>query len=642
MCGIVAMISSSAPVDGQALRRATATLHHRGPDGQGIWLDPSGRVGLGHARLSIIDLAGGAQPLANEDESVRAVVNGELYDFERQRAELEARGHRFRTGSDSEVLVHLYEEHGVRCVERLRGEVAFVLWDAHSRLLLCGRDRFGIKPLYYWDDGERLILASEAKALFAAGVGAAWDVESFHMAASMGGTAPDRTLFAGVRQVPAGHYLLATPRHRSVVRYWDFDLPRADAPPDARSDEDHAAELRAELDEAVRLRLRADVPVAVYLSGGLDSCSLLGFAARYATSPPRAFTIAFDHPAYDELAIATEMAARAGAELTPVPVSDADLADDFGRAVVHAETPLNNTNGVAKFRLSRAVRDAGYKVVLTGEGSDEILAGYPHFRRDLLLEGRSGPDAGVADRRLAELSEQNTISRGILMPDGDGLSLRSVRALLGGFAPTWMEALSTAAAKLRGLLSREVLSAYGQRDAYALFAGTLDVTQLEGRDRVHQALYLWGKSVLPNFILCVLGDRMEMAHSIEGRVPFLDHHVAELALHMPVGQKIRGTVEKYVLREAARPFLTETVYRRQKHPFLAPPASTTPGTRLHDLMQDTLRAVLPRQSLYNEDAVLALLERLPTMDGATRAALDPVLLAILSVALLQESFGLAA
>src|SRR5580704_11935669 len=210
MCGIVAIFSSSAPVDPAALRRATASLHHRGPDGRREWVDPSGRVGLAHTRLSIIDLEGGAQPLTNEDESVHAVVNGELYDFERQRAELEARGHRFRTRSDSEVLVHLYEEYGPRCVDHLRGEVAFVLWDARSRLLLAGRDRFGIKPLYYADDGKRLVLASEAKALFAAGVPAAWDPESVYQTISVGGPSQDRSLFADVRQLPAGHYLIAT------------------------------------------------------------------------------------------------------------------------------------------------------------------------------------------------------------------------------------------------------------------------------------------------------------------------------------------------------------------------------------------------------------------------------------------------
>lgn len=641
MCGVVAFFSSSAPVDPGALHRAAASLHHRGPDGRGHWVDPSGRVALGHVRLSIIDLYGGAQPLANEDESIHAVVNGELYDFERQRAELEARGHVFRTRSDSEILLHLYEEYGARCVDHLRGEIAFVLWDARSQVLLAGRDRFGIKPLYYFDDGERLVLASEAKALFAAGVPAAWDHESMFQAASVGGPAQDRSLFAGVRQLPAGHYLVATARHRNVVRYWDFDFPLAGAAPDARSDADHAAALREALDEAIRLRLRADVPVAFYLSGGLDSCSLLGLAARHGSRTPRAFTIAFDNPAYDELPIAREMAAHVGAELTPVPVSDDAIAEDFGRAVLHAETVFNNTNGVAKFRLSRAVRDAGYKVVLTGEGADEILAGYPHFRRDMLLYNRAGQDPAVVEK-LGELSAQNAISRGILMPDGDGLSLRSVRALLGGFAPTWIEAMSTTAAKGRGLLSRDLLATFGERDPYAIFTNTLDASRLQGRDPVHQAQYLWAKSVLPMFILCVLGDRMEMAHSIEGRVPFLDHHVAELAVRTPVHQKIRGMVEKHVLREAARPVLTETVYRRQKHPFFAPPATTTPGTRMYELAQDTLRSATPAVPFYDPGAVAALLDRIPAMDAAARSALDPVVVSMLSVALLQRGFGLSA
>jgi asparagine synthase (glutamine-hydrolysing) len=642
MCGIVAIFSSSLRVDAGELQRATASLRHRGPDGDGHWLDPSGRVGLGHTRLGIIDLVGGAQPLANEDGTIHAVVNGELYDFERQRDELTARGHRFRTGSDSEVLVHLYEEYGARCVDHLRGEVAFVLWDQKNRRLLAGRDRFGIKPLYYADDGSRVVVASEAKALFAAGVRPAWDAESVYQAASAGGPASDRSLFAAVRQLPAGHFLLATEGHRNVVRYWDFDFPLAGAPADPRSDAEHAAALREALEEAIRLRLRADVPVAFYLSGGLDSCSLLGLAAPLLAAPPRAFTLSFENPAYDELPVAQEMAAHVGAELTSVPVTDELIADDFVRSVAHAETVFNNLNGVAKFRLSRAVRDAGYKVVLTGEGADEILAGYPHFRRDMLLYSRAGQDPAVVERLLGQLSAQNAISNGLLMPDGGGLSLDRVRGLLDGFAPTWMEALATAGAKMRGLLSGDLLSAFGQRDPYAMFTDTLDASRLVRRDPVHQAQYLWAKSVLPMFILCVLGDRMEMAHSVEGRVPFLDHHVVELAVRTPVHQKIRGMVEKHVLREAARPVLTETVYRRQKHPFLSPPATTTPGTRLYQMTQDTLRSALRHVPFYDADAVVALLDALPGMDVARRTALDPVIVSMLSVAALQETFHLTA
>jgi asparagine synthase (glutamine-hydrolysing) len=259
----------------------------------------------------------------------------------------------------------------------------------------------------------------------------------------------------------------------------------------------------------------------------------------------------------------------------------------------------------------------------------------------MLLHHRAGQDPAVVERLLGQLSGQNAISRGLLMPDGEGLSLRSVRTLLGGFAPTWMEAMSTAAAKGRALLSRDLLAKYGGRDPYVMFTSTLDASKVVGRDPVHQAQYLWAKSVLPMFILCVLGDRMEMAHSIEGRVPFLDHRVAEIAVRTPVHQKIRGTLEKHVLREAARPVLTETVYRRQKHPFFAPPATMTPGTRLYALTQDTLRSSARTTPFYDATAVVGLLDRIPAMDAATRTALDPVVVSMLSIAHLQKGFGLA-
>jgi asparagine synthase (glutamine-hydrolysing) len=323
-----------------------------------------------------------------------------------------------------------------------------------------------------------------------------------------------------------------------------------------------------------------------------------------------------------------------------VPVTADDIAADFASAVLHAETLFNNPHGVAKFRLSRAVRDVGYKVVLTGEGADEILAGYPHFRRDLLLYEAKGA-AGDVERRLAELAGRNAISRGILMPDGEALPLGRMRTLLGGAAPTWMEAFATAGAKIRPLLSRDVLASYGQRDPYLVLAGLFDADRLEGRHPVHQAQYLWAKTALQQYILCVLGDRMEMAHSVEGRVPFLDHRVVELAVSMPVHLKIRGTVEKHVLREAARPVLTETVYRRQKHPFFAPPATTTPGTRLYEMAQDVVRSVIPRVPFYDARAVAGLLDKLPMMDEGARSAVDPVVVSMLSVALLHEGFALA-
>ncbi|HEY2773249.1 MAG TPA: asparagine synthase (glutamine-hydrolyzing) [Candidatus Binatia bacterium] len=638
MCGIVAILSDGEPVDAGSVERATRALHHRGPDARHCWIDEEARIGLGHARLSIIDLSTGDQPLANEDATIHAVVNGELYDFERIRRELEDKGHRFATRSDSEILLHLYEDLGLGCMEHLRGEFAFVLWDSRRRILVAGRDRFGIKPLFYAQRGGKLLFASEAKALFAAGVPARWDHESFFDANSLVVPRQDRTLFASVRQVPPGHLLVASGSRVEIQRYWDFDYPLADAV-DERSDAECAELLRDALDEAVRLRLRADVPVGCYLSGGIDSCAVLGLASRHRIKPIRTFTLRFDRAEYDEGPIAREMADKVGAEFQPIALAQADLAEHFADAIWHGETLCLNAHGVAKFVLSRAVREAGYKVVLTGEGSDEILGGYPPFRRDMLLYDSAGQEPQVVARLLAELDSANPLSHGLLLPDGNSLPAGRVKTALG-FVPSWMEAYGSTGRKMHALFSDQYLRLMAGRDSFGGLIDHIDVAgQLAGRSPVHQSLYLWAKTQLVNYVLTMLGDRMEMAHSVEGRVPFLDHHVVELVRSLPVRQKIRGTVEKYVLREAARPVLTETVYARHKHPFTSPPVALAPDGKLHELLQETLRGqALESLPFYDRGKVVGLLDRLPAMSVAERTAIDPALMMLLSACTIQQRF----
>src|SRR5262245_41525714 len=642
MCGIVAIYHPNGHVSTDTLRRATETLHHRGPDGRRHWIAEHGRVGLGHTRLSIIDLVTGDQPIASEDELRHIVVNGEFYDFERIQCELGRAGHRLRTRSDSELALHLYEDLGPHCLHQLRGEYAFVLWDEPQQRLFAARDRFGIKPLFYaWYQGA-LYLASEVKALFAAGVPARWNREGLYNSAIFGGQ-PTDTLYEGVSQLPPGCYLIAGPNGLQIHRYWDFDYPLAKDWQPTRSDQDWAEEFRVVLENAVRLRLRADVPVGCYLSGGLDSCTVLGMAARHAAEPIRAFTLAFDLPAYDEEAIAREMAARANAQFCPIPIRQADLADDFADATWHSETLCINAHCVAKFALSRAVRDAGYKVVLTGEGSDEILAGYPHFRRDMLLYDNQGQDPAVVRTLLDQLDRNNQVSRGLLLPDGEAASLAQVQRALG-FAPTWMEAAAGRMFKMQAIWADDFQAEFAGQEAYHGLLGSLDLQgQLVGRAPVNQALYLWAKTLLPGYILTVLGDRMEMAHSIEGRVPFLDHEVVELICSMPVEQKIRGMTEKYVLREAARPVLTDTVYQRQKHPFLSPPATLNPKDRLHEMVQDTLRGQGIRYVPFVDQArVVRMLDGLPNLDPGEQVSIDQILMVLLSASVLGERFALAA
>ncbi len=642
MCGIVGIYSHREQVSPETLQRATRSMYHRGPDGQRQWISADHRIGLGHARLSIIDLTTGDQPIHSEDGRTHIIVNGEFYEYEAIQRELKSRGHRLSTRSDSEIALHLWEELGPQCMHQLRGEFALILWDEKQHCLFAARDRFGIKPLFYAWHKDALYVASEVKALFAAGVPARWDEESVYHAVAFAGHQM-RTLYDGVYQVPPGHHLLATDRHFQINCYWDFNYPAASVTAPNRSSEDYAAQFRHELEEAVRIRLRADVPVGVYLSGGLDSCAVLGLAARHHPEPIRAFTLTFEQAEYDEGPIAREMAALTGAEFHTIPIGQRHLAENFADAIAQAECACVNAHGVAKFLLSKAVRDAGYKVVITGEGSDEILGGYAHFRRDMLLYNREGQNPEEIKQLLTWLDEHNTVSRGLLLPDGDVGNLESVKRVLG-YVPSWMETFSSRAMKMQPLLDRDFAHRFEGCEPYRPLLADIDVeSRLKGRDPIHQSLYLWGKSVLPGYILTMLGDRMEMAHSIEGRLPFLDHKVVECVCSQPVSMKIRGMTEKYVLREAVRDVVTDTVYRRQKHPFLSPPATLTPDETFHDFVQDTLRGpVMAAVPFFNQKAVVSLLDRLPEMDVGARVANDQVLMLLMSICVLQERFGLAA
>ena len=640
MCGIVAAVSKSGGILAEDVRRATRRLQHRGPDAQHVWVSPDGRAALGHARLSIIDLDTGNQPIANEDERLHLVINGELYDFERIRRTLEDNGHVFRTRTDSEIALHLYEDLGTRALHRLRGEFALAMWDARDRQLFAARDRFGIKPLYYAIHDGVFYLASEVKALAALGVPLRWNRDALfdiHFVAHP----PDSTLFAGIHQVPPGCCLLTDGDHVRILPYWDWDYPRQDEVDSGRTSDEWVERLRTVFEDAVRVRLRADVPVACYLSGGLDSCAVLGVASRLSPTPLRAFTLSFDHADYDEVDIAKAQAERSGAEFCRVDVRSDDLADHFADAIYHAERPFINGHAIAKFLLSRAVRDAGIKVVLTGEGSDETFAGYPHFRRDHLLHGANAYSPEERTQLLRQLDEANRASAGTLLPQGTTM-LDSVQRVLG-FVPAHLESWAQIGHGLLRIARDEFVAAYAGRDTFRILLNSLDVErQLAGRDAVNQSLYIWARTMLPGYILGNLGDRMEMAHSVEGRLPFLDHFVVEEAARMPVSMKIRGMTEKFVLREAARPVLIDAVYGRQKHPFMTPPATLQPNGRLYAFMQDTLRGrLLDGPGIYDRAKVLAVLDAVPSMDHAARGRADALLMWLTSVCLLSERLGLS-
>lgn len=634
MCGIVALFSPGKPIARESLARATERLDHRGPDDRHHWTAPHGRVGLGHTRLSIIDLVTGAQPIASEDGRLRIVVNGEFYDHERIRRDLEARGHRFSTRSDSEIALHLYEETGAGCLEQLRGEFAFVIWDEEEQTLFAARDRFGIKPLFYARVGGTLYLASEVKALFAAGVPAGWDRESMFQSLFLCAD-QDRSLFKEVRQVPPGHHLTARSESLRLSCYWDINYPRASDETN-QSEEECVEQLRALLGEAVRLRMRADVPVGCYVSGGVDSSSVLGLASAHANGKVAAFTVAFDHPDYDESESARRTAAYAGADFWPVLVTATDSAESFTEAVRQGEMIHYNAHGAARFRLSRAVRRAGYKVVLLGEGADELFAGYDFSRQALLASGgHAGPSKWV--RLLARMMRPRNPTERRIARTSPWLA-RICRVL--DFPPALLDYVAEKFDLLRRLASTDFLQTFPRRDPYREFLKQFDWRgNLFGREPAKQILYLWMKSLFVNYVLA--GERLDMAHAVEGRLPFLDHKLFEFARALPASLLARDGRQKYILREAVKPFVTDEVYRGAKQPFFAPPTTLRVGNPMYELLQDLLRSrVFSSVPFFDQSSVIGLLDELPDMDDATRTAMDPVIFMMASTCVLQDYYGL--
>jgi len=633
MCGIVAIHSPRRPVDNTSLLAGMDALKHRGPDGEGSWRPPHARVGLGHRRLSVIDLHTGAQPIASEDGQVCVVVNGELYDFESIRADLQSKRHMFSTRSDSEILVHLYEEYGTDCVQHLRGEFAFVLWDETRQRLFAARDRFGIKPLFYAEANGALYLASEAKALFAAGVPAAWSHDAVFESLFLC-VGKDQSLFEGVRQLPPGHFLTADDRGISVERYWDADYPRANEVSEVMARPRECIEhVRALLDESIRLRMRADVPVGCLLSGGLDSSSILGFAARHTDRPMRAFTIAFDEPEFDESALAKDTAHFVGAEFESVDAGNTRLAESFADSVVHGEIIQYNAHGTARFLLSRAVQRAGYKVVLAGEGADELFAGYGFCSSAVLSRGTRGSLRGklqLIARMLAPRSDaERSISR------TSPWLVRTSRLL--NLSPQVLAPLAERMSMLQGALAPEFAAAVHRRDPFRqLFDRLQPMDRIRGREPAKQLIYLWMQSIFPGYILAA--DRADMAHGVEVRLPFLDHVLFDFVRRIPVGLLALNGSRKHVLREAAGPAISDAVRTRMKKPLIAPPFTRRKGNRLNDMVEDTLRSgALESLPFLDARATRSLLNH----DGrAGRASVDPILLMAASLCVLHKRFHL--
>lgn len=566
MCGIAGILdrgASPAELD-RRIGRMLAPLRHRGPEDSGRLVHPP--VALGHARLSIVDLAGGHQPIANEDEHLWVVVNGEIFNHLELRRDLEDRGHRFRTRSDSEVLLHLYEEHGPDLLAALNGQFAVALWDARARRLLLARDRLGVRPLFFAESSGVFAFASEIKGLLTEPwVSAELDPRGLHDVLTYWAPLPGHTVFRGIEEVPPGHWMSIEPGgplHRQ--RYWSLDFPPAHA--FGPADEDDAAlGLRERLSTAIRLRLRADVPVGAYLSGGLDSSSVTALARQLGTSALETFSIAFADDRFDERGHQTRMARFLGTRHHLLEVTHQDIGRAFPHVVRHTETPLLRTAPVPMFLLARHVHDHGLKVVLTGEGADEFLGGYDLFKEDAVRRfWARQPDSTWRPRLLTRLYRdvfgdnppQAAMLAGFFRPNltdtgspwySHGLRWRNARRLRRFLLPSWR-------------LDRDPADDL----AHLVPPGLLQWEPLA------RAQHWEITTFLSTYLLPLQADRVAMAHAVESRYPFLDPQVVAFCNQLPARLKLRGLREKRVLRRAVADLLPADILHRPKRPYRAP------------------------------------------------------------------------
>ncbi|MFK7767829.1 MAG: asparagine synthase (glutamine-hydrolyzing) [Mariniblastus sp.] len=640
MCGIFGVFSADQTATLELARAAADRMSHRGPDSSGEWQSDDCRACLSHRRLSLVSPGNGDQPIFNEDKSIVAVVNGEFYEHQKTRWRLESQGHQFRRDCDSEIAVHLYEQHGLDFVEHLIGEFAILIWDGNLSRMIAVRDRFGIKPLVYARNNRNVSFASEAKALLPTQASNEWDLESLFWATSLQYLPQDRTLFAGVRLIPPGHLAIVDASGFRLKKYWDIDYPdeqTATAPISDSDRESAASETGHLLKTAVLQRLDADAPVCFHLSGGLDSSSALGIASFETGQRQHAFTIGFpsEHPnidgderkQYDESSIAIETATFCDAHLHLVQPSERELLETLIPAAGGSEGLAINGHLSAKFLLNREIRRQGFAAAITGEGADETFLGYAHLKMDWWASENISFEP-------SSLIEKNQASVGMMLPHGDSLSLEQLRQQMG-FVPSFLSAKATMGFRIRSLLDDDLIRDWNQnepRDAFGELLGVCSVEgQLNNRTPIHQSAWLWTKLALAGYILKTLGDGTEMACSVEGRLPFLDHRLFEFTKSLSVHQMIKGKTEKNVLRDSVKSYVTDRIYRRTKHPFDAPPVFLNNSKHAFAFLRDQINSNAFRsQPMFDYKKVTDLLARVPDMDRLQRQVWDPVLVMIIS------------
>ncbi|MEM8897148.1 MAG: asparagine synthase (glutamine-hydrolyzing) [Bacteroidota bacterium] len=557
MCGICGKVhfDPSHNIDPVQLERMSDTLYYRGPDDSGQYI--SGNVGLGFRRLSIIDLEGGHQPLANEDETIWIAFNGEVYNFQEIKKVLEAKGHVFRTNTDSEVVVHAYEEYGEACVDHLRGMFAFAIWDENKQQLFCVRDRFGIKPFFYYMDHDKFIFGSEIKAIMASGeIRNELDIHGLDSYLAFQYIAGERTIYEAIKKLKPAHTLTIRPRDShnriTIKRYWETKYE----PDFSKTEEDWIEELDEVLTESVKLRLISDVPLGAFLSGGIDSSSVVGLMSKLSSSPVKTFSIGFKEKKFNELPYAREVAARYNTEHHE-QIIEPESVELLPLLVRAYDEPFADSSAIPTYYVSKFAREY-VTVVLSGDGGDELFAGYNHYPKWAKIHKYNVTPAGF--NKLVWGSIHKMIPTKV---KGKGITylLSQDRNYFGSSAKTWN--IPERAALYKRELWKKLADAPAEKYRENI------IRSVDSKDFIWRMQQADMHSYMTDDVLTKV-DRVSMRVSLEARVPILDHKVAELSFKIPTSFKLRGDDKKYILKKAMAKYLPESVVSHRKQGFSVP------------------------------------------------------------------------
>ena len=635
MCGIagICTLAGSKGISAESILRMAGALNHRGPDETGIYLDDS--IGLGHTRLSIIDLSGGSQPIHNEDETLWIIFNGEIFNYLELKEGLIKRGHRFYTSSDTEVILHLFEDKGPSCLRQLNGQFALAIWNSKSKELFLARDRMGIRPLHYVVHDQRLIFASEIKSIFMnEEVPRRIDPIAIDQIFTFWTTLPGRTVFQGVQELLPGHYLVVRNGEITIRKYWDIPFFQPGEQLDW-SVERICGEIQGLLDDAIRIRLRADVPVGCYLSGGLDSSGITSLVKNKFNNRLRTFGIRFEQGEFDESKYQDCMIDVLKTDHSDLLATNENIGAVFPDVIWHCEKPLLRTAPAPLYMLSKTVRDNGFKVVLTGEGADEVFGGYNIFRETLvrkfwarqpssrlrpLLIGKLYPYIFNEPRLKHTL--QAFFAKGMVNTE-DPVYSHLIR---------WENT-----SRAKAFFSDDLKAAIGRYSGYEELKVNLPET-FDRWDSLSKAQFLEMQVFMSNYLLSSQGDRVAMAHSVEIRLPYLDYRIIEFMGRIPPKLKIRGLKEKDLLKKVFKGVLPEVILNRPKHPYRAPiQQSLLKGSG--DGSADSLSPEsFGAAGLFDGKKVEKLLGKLRKTNHATEVE-GMALAGILSTQMIYQQFG---